>query len=49
VIERTDETYVFFNNHRNGQAATNARQMMDLLDIAPAPVDDASRQLKLLE
>ena len=49
VIERTRETYVFFNNHRNGQAATNARQMMELLDVAPAVVDDAARQLKLLE
>lgn len=49
VIERTDETYVFFNNHRNGQAVTNARQMMDLLDIAPSAIDDAARQLKLLE
>ena len=49
VVDKTDETYVFFNNHRNGQAATNARQMMDLLDIAPSPVDDEARQLKLLE
>ena len=49
VVERTRETYLFFNNHRNGQAATNARQMMELLDIAPSPADDAARQLKLLE
>ncbi len=49
VAERTDETYVFFNNHRNGQAATNARQLADLLDITPPPPEDGERQLSLLE
>ena len=47
VSERTDQTYVFFNNHRNGQATINARQMADLLDIAPPP-DDGERQLSFL-
>ena len=49
VAERTDDTYVFFNNHRNGQAATNARQMADMLDIVPPPVTDSERQLSLLD
>jgi uncharacterized protein YecE (DUF72 family) len=33
VEERARETYVFFNNHRNGQAGINARQMAALLGI----------------
>src|SRR5579863_604384 len=49
IGDRTDETYVFFNNHRNGQAAVNARQMMELLDIAPPEVLESERQLKLLD
>jgi uncharacterized protein YecE (DUF72 family) len=50
VADRTDETYVFFNNHRNGQAATNAHQMAELLEVGPpvAP-DDGHGQLSLLE
>jgi uncharacterized protein YecE (DUF72 family) len=34
VSDHAAETYVVFNNHRNGQAATNARQMAELLGIA---------------
>lgn len=51
VAGSTDETYVFFNNHRNGQAAVNARQMADLLDLSPKgmPREDDDRQLSLLD
>lgn len=34
VEEKTTDTYVFFNNHRNGQATVNALQMAKLLDVA---------------
>ncbi|HXW75958.1 MAG TPA: DUF72 domain-containing protein [Candidatus Eremiobacteraceae bacterium] len=40
VSERTEQTYVFFNNHRNGQAATNARQMAALLGMTTPPQDE---------
>ncbi len=30
---RTDQTYIFFNNHRAGQAVENARQMAGLLGL----------------
>ena len=30
---RTDKTFIFFNNHRNGQAVENARQMGKLLGV----------------
>jgi len=51
VADNTDETYVFFNNHRNGQAATNAYQMAELLDLrlAPSTPEAHDRQLSLLE
>jgi len=51
IADSTDETYVFFNNHRNGQAATNARQMAEFLDLTPpaGALDDEHRQLSLLE
>jgi uncharacterized protein YecE (DUF72 family) len=49
VADRTDDTYVFFNNHRNGQAATNARQMAELLEIAPPQPESGKRQLSFLE
>jgi uncharacterized protein YecE (DUF72 family) len=51
VADTTGETYVFFNNHRNGQATTNARQMADMLDLTPKAAfrDDDDRQLSLLE
>ena len=51
VSAHADETYVFFNNHRNGQAATNARQMASLLGVARKVQDaapDAPDQLELL-
>jgi uncharacterized protein YecE (DUF72 family) len=51
VVDKTRETYVFFNNHRNGQAATNARQMAELLGLsthAPSGRDD-DPQLSLLD
>jgi uncharacterized protein YecE (DUF72 family) len=34
IAKRARDTYVFFNNHRNGQAATNARQMAEMLGVA---------------
>jgi uncharacterized protein YecE (DUF72 family) len=38
IADGTDETFVFFNNHANGQAAVNARQMSALLQITkPSP------------
>jgi uncharacterized protein YecE (DUF72 family) len=41
VIEKTTDTYVFFNNHRNGQATVNALQMAKMLDVmAPAVGED---------
>jgi uncharacterized protein YecE (DUF72 family) len=51
VAERAKETFVFFNNHRNGQAATNARQMAELLDLEPPlpAADEHDPQLSLLE
>ena len=52
IADKTDETYVFFNNHRNGQAVVNARQMADILDIAPAAQPEDSvpdPQLSLLD
>jgi len=43
VAERTRETYVFFNNHRLGKAAHNARELGRMLRVEPppaAPVDE---------
>ena len=34
VADSTDETFVFFNNHANGQATVNARQMAHMLQVA---------------
>jgi uncharacterized protein YecE (DUF72 family) len=34
IAERTKETFVFFNNHANGHAAINARQMAEMLQVA---------------
>ncbi|HEY5094104.1 MAG TPA: DUF72 domain-containing protein [Candidatus Eremiobacteraceae bacterium] len=34
VVDKTDETFVFFNNHANGQATVNARQMAGMLHVA---------------
>lgn len=49
VADRTKESFVFFNNHRNGQAATNARQMAELLELARTPPpDEGQTQLSLL-
>ena len=31
---RTDKTFIFFNNHRNGQAVKNAREMGKLLGVS---------------
>ena len=32
ILKKTYKTYIFFNNHPNGQAIRNARQMMKILD-----------------
>ena len=48
IAAKTDETYVFFNNHRNGQAAANARQMAAMLGMRSALPSDPSLQLSLL-
>ncbi|MBC5804901.1 MAG: DUF72 domain-containing protein [Candidatus Eremiobacter antarcticus] len=36
VSEQTKESFVFFNNHRNGKAAVNARQLSEMLDAGDA-------------
>jgi len=33
LASKTDQTYIFFNNHRAGQAVENARQMSGLLGL----------------
>jgi uncharacterized protein YecE (DUF72 family) len=46
VESRTRDTYVFFNNHRNGQAGVNAWQMAELLGVRrqnPLPDENADR------
>jgi len=40
---RTDKTFIFFNNHRNGQAVENARDMGKLLGV-PLPGADEKQQ-----
>ena len=32
ILKKTYKTYIFFNNHPNGQAISNAQQMMKILD-----------------
>ncbi len=32
ILKKTYKTYIFFNNHPNGQAIRNAQQMMKILD-----------------
>jgi len=32
ILRKTFKTYIFFNNHPNGQAVRNAQQMMKILD-----------------
>lgn len=32
IAEKTERTFIFFNNHRRGQAIANARMMRDLLN-----------------
>jgi uncharacterized protein YecE (DUF72 family) len=51
VEHESEETYVFFNNHRNGQAATNARQMAEMLGVGHRPLAPAvtQQQLSLLD
>jgi uncharacterized protein YecE (DUF72 family) len=51
VADKTRETYVFFNNHANGQSAINARQMAALLDVALAvpAVSAVDPRLKLFD
>ena len=36
VAEQADETFVFFNNHHLGRAATNAQQLAEMLGGPPA-------------
>jgi uncharacterized protein YecE (DUF72 family) len=31
ILRKTFKTYIFFNNHPNGQAVKNAKQMIELL------------------
>ncbi|MEA1997489.1 MAG: DUF72 domain-containing protein, partial [Gemmatimonadota bacterium] len=33
--QKTDKTFIFFNNHRQGQAVQNAREMQELLREIP--------------
>ena len=41
LAAQTEQTYVFFNNHYQGQAGQNARQMADLLNLPlPWPEED---------
>lgn len=50
VEASTRETFVFFNNHRNGQAATNARQMANLLGLGyVADAHTTQDQLPLID
>jgi uncharacterized protein YecE (DUF72 family) len=43
VNDSTEETFVFFNNHANGQATVNAQQMAKMLQVGkPAPEHEAS-------
>jgi uncharacterized protein YecE (DUF72 family) len=39
IADATDETFVFFNNHANGQATINARQMAQMLQVAKSMPD----------
>ena len=32
ILKKTYKTYIFFNNHPNGQAVRNARQMVQILN-----------------
>ncbi len=51
IADKARETYVFFNNHANGQSASNARQMAEILDVAvvvPA-VSAVDPRMKLFE
>jgi uncharacterized protein YecE (DUF72 family) len=42
VADSTDETFVFFNNHANGQATVNAQQMAKMLQVEKAaPMGEA--------
>lgn len=38
LIDATQELYLFFNNHYEGQAAQNARQLAQLLGLASPPL-----------
>jgi uncharacterized protein YecE (DUF72 family) len=50
IDAETRETFVFFNNHRNGQAATNARQMAHLLGLGGRDDEgDIHDQLPLID
>jgi uncharacterized protein YecE (DUF72 family) len=42
VADSTDETFVFFNNHANGQATVNAQQMAKMLRIEKATPESAT-------
>jgi len=43
LADRTDKTFIFFNNHRNGQAVLNARDMGRLLGV-PLPGNGEKQQ-----
>lgn len=51
VSEKAHTTLVFFNNHRNGQAAVNAGQLAEMLGLGKPQIGDktTSRQLSLLD
>ena len=48
VADQAEATYVFFNNHRLGKAAMNARDMSHLLHL-PTPETAEDLQLRLLD
>ena len=50
VAQQTEKTYVFFNNHYEGKAGQNARELADLLGLnlpLPAPPQPAQGELAL--
>lgn len=47
IAERAKETYVFFNNHRLGKAAFNARELRNMLAGKPADAPDGPGELTL--
>lgn len=46
--KQCEQAYVFFNNHRNGQAVRNAGMLQKLLGLEPLPPVEEERQQKLI-